>query len=54
LIFVMGLLILYSFMITHHRFHFTLCRVARKNTWERCNAWTGAKDKCRKTCKVCS
>ena len=39
---------------THHRFHFSLCRVARKNRWERCTDWTGAKEKCPLTCKVCS
>ena len=38
---------------THHRFHFTFCRVGRKNRWERCDNWTGAKEKCPVTCKVC-
>jgi hypothetical protein len=46
---------IYSLFIhdTHHRFHFTFCRVSRKNRWERCNKWTGAKEKCPLTCKVC-
>ena len=38
---------------THHRFHFTFFRASRKDTWLRCNAWTGAMEKCPLTCKVC-